>query len=133
MLFNLDSSGESFWGVDLNALSDDELRCMAQVGRMKLVKRGIYSIREVRHIPTGAKRFSDIFIKENPTYFNSASPRVLIIDDVLTTGFSMWEKRLEVANELEKTHRGSSWKDTVGLVIFSRDETPTWITTIWQY
>ena len=103
--FKLHSGVDSNWIIDCNELTDDDLACLAHIGRALVGSFG-----EVHGIPNGGLRFATALTK-----YSTIGP-TLIVDDVFTTGVSM-----------NKRYTGNE----KGLVIFSRNRNvPDWITPI---
>lgn len=73
---------------------------------------------------------NSIFVQELTQYLNRCnnkdSKTILIIDDVLTTGKSMHETRKNLILQ------GAKSTDIKGVVVFSRNKCPHWITPIFQ-
>ena len=108
--FTLHSGQNTNWIIDCNALSDDDLECLAHIGRALVGPFG-----NVTGIPKGGLRFAKKMKK-----YSSIGPD-LIVDDVFTTGNTITEMRKSLFID----------KEIFGLVIFSRTRTvPGWITPI---
>lgn len=105
--FKLHSGLESNWIIDCNELTDDDLICLAHIGRSLVGPFGT-----VIGIPNGGTRFA----KTLGALYSTIGP-TLIVDDVYTTGKSMDER-----------YTGSE----KGLVIFMRGLFRTWVTPIFQ-
>lgn len=104
--FKLHSGQESNWIIDCQALTDNDLKCLAHLGRALVGPFG-----NVIGIPTGGNRFANAMQK-----YSSIGPD-LVVDDVYTTGISMLGMNF-MSNEK-------------GLVIFTRTRVvPGWITPI---
>ena len=97
------------WKIDVDALGDDDLKCLALIGSQKVP---LFS--EVIGIPRGGLRFAKEMVK-----YTREEGGILLVDDVLTTGASMveWQKKTGARS---------------GLVIFSRRilTKPHWVTSI---
>jgi len=95
------------WKIDCDALTDDDIDCIARAS-YSLLERIDYPRSNFIGIPSGgvrlANKMQNLFGKED----NSVP---LIVDDVLTTGNSM--------KEVMSQHQGSK-----GLVIFARAPVP---------
>ena len=107
--FTLHSGKNSGWKIDCDALTDDSLATLARmVG-------GWYDIAYVVGVPMGGLRFARAI---EPYVNGKGLP--LIVDDVLTTGDSMWEHKERIGEQYVN-----------GVVIFSRAEyLSTWIVPI---
>lgn len=110
--FRLHSGTFSTWKIDCDALTDDDIECLADLGR-KLV--GTFG--QAFGIPEGGNRLA----KAMERWADPWSPRILIVDDVLTTGLSM-----ENARQMLPPHAG----EAVGLVIFARGPCAPWVKAI---
>jgi orotate phosphoribosyltransferase len=109
--FKLHSGQRSNWRVDCDHLLDEDLKALVAMALEILPAYG-----EVVGIPTGGTKLASLM----QLYINPGSGRLLIVDDVLTTGFSMEEERAR--------HQG---KEVVGLVLFAREKPAPWIKAIW--
>lgn len=83
----LHSGQESFWKIECDALTDEELEWFA-----KAISIIVEPFGYVEYVPTGAKRIAE----KMERYIQSGHPTVLIVDDVLTTGNSMENFRKDV-------------------------------------
>ncbi len=104
--FKLHSGCLSQWKIDCDALSDADIKTLAQMAYEKLPQFG-----EVIGVPRGGLRFAQALRK----YSIEDAPR-LIADDVLTTGNSAMELMTK--------------KDDIGIVIFAREKPPPRIKAI---
>jgi orotate phosphoribosyltransferase len=95
--------------IECDALDNDDIETLAEIIGKK------FSFGRVYGIPTGGLRLASALER-----FRSSSGKVLIVDDVLTTGVSMEALRREVG------------ADSVGVVIFARGKCPAWIYPIFQ-
>ena len=95
------------WKIECDALTDEDIETLAYVGA------GLCTFGSVIGIPRGGLRLA----KALEQYITSGPP--LIVDDVLTTGGSMLS-----------AHIGRP--DAIGLVIFARGTTPTWVCAIFS-
>lgn len=89
--------------IDVDALTDAELDTLAQIATSKLPPFG-----SVEGVPRGGLRLAE---RMKPT-----AGRLLVVDDVLTTGAAM-----------EAQRKG---RDAIGLVIFARGPVPAWVTPL---
>ena len=107
--FRLHSGGFSRWKIDCDALTDDDLATLAKLAAVRITK----TFGKIIGIPSGGLRFAHALTP----YITSGSAITLIVDDVLTTGESMRAVR---------NKNPDSW----GLVIFARQEPPSWINAL---
>ena len=116
--FKLHSGEQSNWIIDCDALTDDDLECLAHLGRTLVGPFG-----EVHGIPNGGLRFAKALTK----YSTKGPP--LIVDDVYTTGTSMEAIFCKVSNATSALD-SDLWPK--GLVIFSRRNLsgPYWVNAI---
>jgi len=103
-IYRLHSGQESFFKIDCDALSDEDIRALA----LLIADRVAFS--EVVGVPRGGLRLAEALecfaIPMN-------EPVLLIVDDVLTTGGSMEAWR--------------AGRDAIGFVIFARGDCPSWV------
>lgn len=115
--FELHSGSKSDWIINCEALSDGDLEALAA-----LAVRALRSFDRVHGIADGGTRFAAAMEEHRTT---TRSNRMLIVDDVMTTGKSMLDQRGYF----------SIWEETQGLVIFSRTTDPAldWVHRIFDY
>jgi len=107
--FTLHSGERSTFKIDCDALTDADWNGLAWMIHVRFP-----SFSEVEGVPSGGIPLADKLAQ-----FRSAnSQRLLIVDDVLTTGASMEEQR--------------AGRDAIGVVVFARGECPSWVTPIFQ-
>lgn len=114
--FKLHSGAETWFKIDCDSLSEGDLDTLAllvaedcRIGPFYLVEG----------VPTGGLRFAKALEKYALSkYKDIQNPRILIVDDVLTTGASMEEQR--------------AGRDAQGVVIFARGTCPSWIVPLFQ-
>lgn len=109
----LNSGLLSDFKIDCDALTNEDIECLAYLISKKL------KFREVYGVPTGGLRLEE---KLKPYCIADDNLPVLICDDVLTTGNSM--------NRFRET-LGSY--DVIGVVIFSRGKCEQWIYSLFNY
>ncbi len=100
------------WKIECDDLSPSDLDCLAFVGKELIGDFG-----PVVYVPEGAWHFAQAMRK----WSSLSSARVLLVDDVLTTGASITRVR-------ERLLRNQ--RDVVGLVIFARAMPPPWVHAI---
>jgi orotate phosphoribosyltransferase len=105
----LHSGGKSFFKIECDALTDDDIETLAYIISRK------YTFYDVVGIPRGGIRIANALQK-----YASNGP-LLIVDDVLTTGKSMEEMRKKHSNVL-----------TIGVVLFARGKCPKWVEPIFN-
>jgi hypothetical protein len=98
------------WKIECDALSDEEIDCLAFMLTEVLPPFG-----QVVGIPRGGLRLESAL----KPYVTEGRP--LIVDDVLTTGRSMIEMR-----------DMSLHRNPIGAVLFSRGPCPDWITPLFR-
>lgn len=112
--FTLNSGRKSFFKVDCDALTDEDIECLA-----RLIKDNLPLFAWVEGVPTGGLRFAEAL---KPLCEPDSTTIGLIVDDVLSTG-----------NSMEKQRDG---RPAMGVVIFNRmpmmNVTPGWIKSIWR-
>jgi len=108
-LYTLHSGDTSEFKIDCDALTDADLNVVAHELRKRLPP-----FSAVVGVPTGGERIAE---KLRP-YGNTNGAKILIVDDVLTTGASMEECR--------------NGQDVIGAVIFARGKCPEWVTPLFQ-
>ena len=97
------------WKVECDALTDEDYEALAKIVSEKM------TFRDVKGIPRGGIPFENA-LKQYCT--NNDNDRLLICDDVYTTGTSMREVYEDGA---------------IGVVVFARNEvTDDWVKAIWQ-
>lgn len=96
------------WKIDCDALTDDDIYCIA-IASYALLETINYPRTEFIGIPSGGVRLANKMQELFGKPVSNEPP--LIVDDVLTTGNSMKEVM-------------SQHKDSKGLVIFARAPTP---------
>jgi len=106
------------WKIDCDALTDDDIEALAHMAGDRI---GQYH--RVIGVPRGGLRLAAAM--ERLPNLNPADNRVLIVDDVLTTGRSMNEARMALGEE-------GMWWRAVGLVIFARGPCPVWVRPLFQ-
>lgn len=107
--FKMHSGGIGKWKIECDALSDEDIECIAFMLQEKLPDFG-----GVVGVPRGGLRLAEAMCK----YVHPDGP-MLIVDDVLTTGRSMEEMRNSIPH-------------SIGAVIFARTIPANWITPLFQ-
>ena len=111
--FVMHSGGIGHWKIECDALTDDEIATLALMLFEVLPPFG-----NVIGIPRGGIRLQDALLPY------ATEGNILIVDDVLTTGRSMEEKRNDI--------RLITGTDPIGAVLFARSKCPPWITPLFQ-
>lgn len=115
----LSSGFTSDFKIECDALTDDDLECLAYLVSKKIGFRRVIGI---GRIYSGGRRFATTLLK----YSDPLQPTILIADDVLTTGKSMQDMRYNALMA------GTKSEDIKGVVIFAREKCPEWINAIFQ-
>ncbi len=125
--YTLSSGRKSAWKIDCDALTDDDMKALAAMAAERL---DWFPFSRVVSVPKGksdspidnAQRFAMALW---PFCATDELGRVLIVDDVLTSGESMRACNAAVA-EL------SDVESIMGLVIVAREKPPGWIIPLLQ-
>lgn len=107
------------WKIDCDALNDDDLVGLAEVVARRIVFFDVYGI------ASGGIRFAEK-LKKHKSYGRT----FIIVDDVLTTGTSMEEARLNLTNSFIEIPGTSVY--FLGIVIFARGPCPDWVYPIFR-
>lgn len=113
--FKSHAGQELLWKIECDALSASDWDCIAKMVADK------FKFREVHGIPDGGLMFARALKK----YEVQFSRRILIVDDVYTTGQSMNEKLAEMG-------RKENGLGISGIVLFARNDTPNWIMPLFE-
>jgi len=105
----LASGKESPWKIDCDALTNEDWLAVAQIARLLLPGFGA-----VEGVPRGGLKFAGCL----RVFADPISTRLLIVDDVLTTGGSM---------ERQRANRAA-----VGVVLFARGPCPPWVRAVFH-
>ena len=122
----LHSGQESNFKIECDSLTDDDIETLAMIAAQRSPH-----FREVVGVPTGGLRFAKALEK----YIVPDTKSILIADDVMTTGNSMWEMKKKVAAD---NPCNSGHLLIQGVVIFSRvrpgmmDFKTIWVKPIFQ-
>ena len=108
--FMLHSGARSDFKIDCDALTDTDLDTLAC-----LIAERVEPFVRVRGIPTGGLKLA----RALACFAVHQSQRLLIVDDVLTTGGSMEIAKFDVPS-------------AIGAVIFARGPCPDWIMPLFQ-
>jgi hypothetical protein len=108
------------WKVDCDALTDDDLGCIARLVTQR------YDFRACYGIPRGGTRLASAILRRGT--LNSHSTTILIVDDVYTSGASMRAMRDRIMSaappELALFAQG--------FVLFARDAPAMWVDALWK-
>lgn len=99
------SGGTANYKIECDALTDEDLDCLAFI----ISQKGKF--RDVHGVPRGGVRLAQALEK-----YKSDEGVRLIVDDVLTTGHSMEDAKVNLG-----------WLDAVGIVLFARGPCNDWI------
>ena len=115
--FTLHGGEETWFKIDCDALSDEDLDTLALLAAED---ERIGTFFKVEGVPSGGLRFAKALERYALSqYADAQNPRVLIVDDVLTTGGSMEDQR-------------AGRERCQGVVIFARDKCPDWVVPLFQ-
>ncbi len=106
--FKSSSGKELSWKIECDHLSDKDWQWAAHI-----IGTNFYFNR-VEGIPRGGLKLANLL-----QAYTKSGGKLLIVDDVFTTGTSM-----------EKQRNGR--EDVIGVVLFARNQTPDWIEAIWN-
>lgn len=113
--YKLHSGSFSPWKIDCDVFTDKDIECIAD-----LIAERVTPFSYVVGIPRGGSRLADALRQHG----QDVPSTLLIVDDVLTTGKSMEEFRLQMAKDTEMYIKGA--------VIFARGKCSDWITPLWK-
>jgi len=116
-VFRMHSGRTSHFKIECDELTNDEIDAFAM-----LIAEMMHPFGKVYGIPRGGMRIREALLP----YLQPMSERVLIVDDVLTTGRSMNEKRFELIGE------GHRIDLIIGAVMFSRGPQPMWVDSVFN-
>lgn len=104
------------WKIDCDVLTDADIQCIANVIAAHTTFSAVYGV------PSGGNRLGIALqqFKDNKT------ARVLIVDDVLTTGRSIEAEKKKVEVKIRTGVRIEGW------VIFARTEPADWINAVFR-
>lgn len=122
--FVLNSGHDSGFKIEVDEISDETIDTA-----MWLAYKSLPYINEVVSVPRGGDRMARSFRKYLTTESPKKSYNVLIVDDVLTTGYSMEKVK---GRELNSS---SPFIQVYGIVLFSRlkrEYVPSWIVPVFQ-
>jgi orotate phosphoribosyltransferase len=108
--FHLHSGQKSKYKINCDALTEEDWQTLA----MMLVERMHYPFKDVVGVPTGGLKLAEALRQ----YQDPSAPFTLIVDDVLTTGYSMEEISQKIAIPY------------IGAVVFAREKVPDWVTPL---
>lgn len=114
--WEMHSGGKSNFKIECDALTDEDLETLAYLIYSK------FKFSRVMGIPTGGTRLAE----KLKNYVIEGEDKILIVDDVLTTGTSM-----EQAKHVH--HRNLIDTDQItGVVVFARGKCPDWVHPIFD-
>ena len=128
--FQLHSGDTSWWRIDCDDLSDAEVGILARLIHERV---GDYHgvICPESHFGSAAPRLRGLL--DGLPHLNGSfgqPVRLLVVDDVLTTGNSMEEAKQLYKMQWPNVHGEITW---VGAVVFARGKCPDWITPLFQF
>lgn len=102
--------------IDCDALSSEDIECIARI----IASKTSFGI--VEGIPDGGCRLA---AELEPYVYPDAPFNILIVDDVLTTGASMEQRKAMMPPQVHPD-------DVIGWVIFARTEPPKWVNAVFK-
>lgn len=124
--FQLHSGDTSWWRIDCDDLSNAELGIFAKMIHDKF---GVFH--EISypqsHYGSAAPRLAEALISYKSNFIGNGF-KILIVDDVLTTGNSMNEIKDKLSNRSYPIGL-----EIFGAVLFARGVCPSWVTPVFQY
>lgn len=131
--FLLHSGGRSWWRIDCDSFTDSEAHIIARLILDKVGEVDVVLAPD-SHYGGFVRRLKAAVAEQLGTHKPPDGRwRVLIVDDVLTTGASMEERKnqfIEQWKEQEVTMRRGF--DIKGCVVFARGECPDWVQSLFQ-
>jgi len=122
--FTLHSGEKSWWRIDCDNMNDSEL---AIIARLMANKVGLFNGVSIpnSHPGSAVHRLKQYVYEHAEPRIMSEGIIYLVVDDVLTTGSSMEERRSSIL-------KGGNIAEVKGTVIFARGKCPEWVTPIFQ-
>lgn len=108
--FTLHSGEKASWKIDCDALTRKDWDTLARI------VAGQIDFYDVYGVPTGGSAFAEALFP----YASETAKNMLIVDDVLTTGNSMYEARSKFGEH------------SIGVVVFARGVPPSWVYPIFR-
>lgn len=123
--FTLHSGATAGYKIECDSLTDGDLEGLAYIvacragaiANMAHPGENSSGINRVHGVPRGGVRFADALQQ----YAHDPEGIDLIVDDVLTTG-----------NSMEEARNNLGWTNSVGIVIFARNQPASWIKAIFE-
>lgn len=128
---NLHSGGTSWWHIDCDGLSDSDIQVLAKLIVDKIGYFNAVTCPE-SHPGSAAGRLVEALHQYEDHVLRKEGAKLLIVDDVLTTGASMEVTRAKYSPEIPRPGYVSVPEEIIGAVIFARGECPDWVWPIFQ-
>ncbi len=115
--FVMHSGEPSGFKIECDNLTDEEIDTFAM-----LILNNMEEFYDVYGVPSGGTKIAETL----KPYKHYTGKKFLLVDDVLTTGYSMEEARVHLVKQKVP------FKDIMGVVLFARTKAPEWITPVFQ-
>lgn len=121
--FTLNSGHKSSWKIECDSLTDDDWATLA-----KMISQIVEPFDIVEGIPNGGLKLAVAL----QSYSTRGAFRHLLVDDVLTTGKSMNQRKMQITKLPNADDDIIGERKVIGVVLFARGECPKWIRPLLQ-